>query len=216
MTPLDILHEKHKQAIIAYSDDRELELECHAQMIWFDQMRPTHLGIPSWSFEKWENYINKDIRMLFAAYTMREALAKEVRSMNLEGFQWYFITVGYDDENITVDKIRKYSLAVANSKYLDDVKYVNEKFRKNDKGEIYVHHHTHFLVKCELPRSRVIDKVYATVNKVVKGKNFVDVKSSKDRVGSYQDKLKYINGDKQESKMECVRLDRIWRSENNL
>jgi len=216
MTPLDILHEKHKQAIIAYSDDVDSELQCQANMIWIDQQRYNKMDIPAWTLEFWEAYINKDIRTLYASYIRRQALAKEVRSMNIEGFQWYFITVGYDDENITVDKIRKYSGAVATAPYFDDVKYVNEKFRKNDKGEIYEHHHTHFLVKCQLSKSRVIDRVYATVKKVTKSKNFVDVKSSKDNCGSYIDKLKYINGEKQYKKMECVEKDIIWRAENNL
>jgi len=215
MNSLDILHEKHKQAILLYSDDRQLELECQQSMIWVDKLRPT-VDCQPWSEEQWTKYINKEIRTLYASYVMRQALVKEVRAMNIEGFQWYFITVGYDDDNITVDKIRKYSNLVATSNYFDDVKYVNEKFRKNDSGEIYIHHHTHFLVKCSLSKSRVVDRVFATVKKVCKSKNFVDVKSSKDGVGSYQDKLKYINGQKTESKMICVEKDIKWRLENNL
>jgi len=71
-------------------------------------------------------------------------------------------------------------------------------------------------VKCELSKSRIIDRVFATVKKVVKSKNFVDVKGYKDNCGSYAQKLKYINGDKTEHKLECVQKDSIWRQENNL
>lgn len=169
-----------------------------------------------WEDNTWIDYYQKLISMLFRQYTIRQKAIKELRSMDITGFKWYFITVGYDDANITIDKIKKYSTRVAESKDFTEVIHVNEKFRRNDKGEIYIHHHTHFLVKCDLPKSRVIDRVYASVKNVVASKNFVDVIGPKDGKGSYSDKLRYVNGDKVESKMECVHLDRAWRIENNI
>jgi len=215
---IEYLRERDRQAILAYAEPshRDVELQTHECMIIIDDKIRPELGIPKWTFDYWKMYYDKNMRMLYNDFKRRQSIAKEVRSMDVDGFPWYFITVGYDDENITVDKIRKFSQAVATSKYFDDVQLVNEKFRKNDQGEIYIHHHTHFLVKCELSKSRVIDRVFATVKKVVKSKNFVDVKGYKDGCGSYAQKLKYINGDKTEHKLECVQKDILWRQENNL
>ena len=160
--------------------------------------------------------LNQEIKFRIHYFNLQLKLKKDLANLNNDSFKWFFITIGYDDENITVDKIRKYSARVATSNYFIDCEYVNEKFRKNDKGEIYIHHHTHFLVKCDLPKSRVIDRIFATVKDVVKSKNFIDIKSPKDHCGTYDDKLRYVRGDKREEKMECVRLDRNWRIDNNL
>lgn len=165
------------------------------------------------NFLSWRQYRHVLIRNNESQILKQKVLADILKQPN---FKWYFITVGYDDSNITVDKIRSYSLKVANLKYFMDPFYVNEKFRKNDKGEIYIHHHTHFLVKCELPKTKVIQYVYQAVKKVVASPNFVDVKSYKDKVGSYEQKLAYIQGDKKQEKLECVELDRTWRIDNNL
>lgn len=130
--------------------------------------------------------------------------------------KWFFITVGYDDKSITDEKIIKFSQKVAELKYWDEVNYVNEKFRRSEAGEIMIHHHTHYLVKTSLPKSKVVQYVYQTVKSCVVGQQFVDVKSYKDKVGTYEQKLKYIQGEKIESKMECVEMDRKWRQEKGI
>lgn len=168
---------------------------------------------PSVNRMMWKQY-----RHILICAARQADLVKLVKShiSGTTGFKWYFITVGYDDANITVDNIRKYSQKVAMLPQFEMPVYVNEKFRKNDKGEIYIHHHTHFLVKCELSKSKVIQYVYQAVKKVVAGPNFVDVKSYKDNVGSYEQKLAYIQGEKKQEKLECVDLDRTWRIDNDL
>jgi len=176
---------------------------------------PMH-KLPSTSDDVMQSYYERQLRALVRMFNDSQARMRQLRKLNTESFKWYFITVGYDDKIITETLIRKYSQRIATSAYFDSCEYVNEKFRKDDKGNIYIHHHTHFLVKCDLPKSRLIDRVFATVKKVVQSKNFIDIKGYKDNVGSYDDKLKYIRGDKIESKMECVLMDREWRNTNNL
>lgn len=148
---------------------------------------------------------------------MDDAKKLVISDLGTKNEKWYFITVGYDDKTITDEKIIKFSTKVAELKYWEgDIYYVNEKYRKNPNGEIYIHHHTHYLVKTNLTKTKVIQYVYQAVKNGISGQNFIDVKTYKDNLGTYEQKKKYIQGDKIESKMECIELDRKWRNEKNI
>lgn len=147
---------------------------------------------------------------------MNDAKKLVISDLGNKSDKWYFITIGYDDKNITDEKIIKYSTKVAELKYWTEVNYVNEKFRKNDIGEVYIHHHTHYLVKTQIPKSKIIQYVFQLVKTCVAGQNYIDVKSYKDKCGSYEQKLNYIKGNKIDSKLECVELDREWRFQKNI
>lgn len=150
---------------------------------------------------------------------LKRETARFIREVGDNFKKWYFVTVGYDDENITVDKMRSLSKKLSEKDCFREIRYVNEKFRRGENGEIYIHHHIHLLFESDLPKSKIIDRVFETVNKSVKSKNFVDVKGYKDKDlkgRTYESCLKYISGDKISSKKECLDLDKIWRSENNL
>lgn len=147
----------------------------------------------------------------------RRIVMNDLHGVNPEAMKWYFITIGYDDKIVTPHLINKYCQRVIESNYLTEVRYVNERYRKDLSGNIYIHHHTHILALSELAKSRIIDRVYSTVKTIVGNKSFIDVKGYKDKnVGTYQSYQKYINGDKTESKLECVRLDREWRIKENI
>lgn len=216
---MDELRQTYRQAIGMYAEPSrkrwllELDEMMEAVNLITERHEITQHII---SIDKWILYYERAIRGLVRRFNERALITKKLLSLNTENFKWFFITVGYDDKIITPDLIRKYSLKVATASKFYDVEYVNERFRKDDAGEIYIHHHTHFLVKTDLPKSRVIDTVYATVKKVVSAKNFVDVVGPRDKKGTYEDKLKYVRGEKTQSKMECVLLDREWRITNNL
>ena len=160
----------------------------------------------------------KTYRHLTILYRQRdERISRIQRDTNDIGqLKWYFITIGYDDRLITPSLMKNLGDKLASKEFFRDVIYVHEKHRRDGSGNIYIHHHTHFLVVCDLPKTRIIDRVYATVKKYVASKNFVDVKSYKDNVGTYEQKLRYIEGDKVQEKLECVQLDDIWRSQNGL
>jgi len=78
-----------------------------------------------------------------------------------------------------------------------------------DKGH---HPHVHMYIHCNLPKSKVIEKLFATkgLKKVCSAKNFIDCNTGLPR------HKEYVQGIKQESKEEYVKLDRLFRLENNI
>jgi len=122
----------------------------------------------------------------------------------------YFVTIGFDDANITIDKIKKClkSLVEMTSVKVDHM--VVEKFRKDDNKKIVMHNHVHMIVSADYAKSKVVQFIFQKVAKYVQSKNFVDVKPCLDA------HKKYIQGNKIPEKMECVELDKKWREENNL
>lgn len=89
---------------------------------------------------------------------------------------------------------------------------VLEKYRRADDGNIYIHHHIHILIRTDVPKSKIIQYCMEVMSKHIgKQRNFIDVKQPKDKIGSFEDKLRYIRGQKTAKKMECVELDKKWR-----
>lgn len=167
---------------------------------------------------RWGDWYSREYRELMILYERRDEIVKRVSrdTAGIGQIKWYFITIGYDDRFITPSIMKRMGDIISSKDYFTDVMFVHEKHRRDASGNIYIHHHTHFLVVCNLPKTRIIDRLYATVKKYVSSKNFVDVKSYKDNVGSYEQKVNYIEGNKTHDKMECVKLDDIWRHENGL
>ena len=122
----------------------------------------------------------------------------------------FFVTVGFDDNTITIDKIIKCVKSLKEMSGVNIDHLTVEKFRKKPDGLIYTHHHIHFLVSTDYAKSKVVQFIFQKVNKFVQSKNFVDVKPL------LEIHKKYVLGIKKEDKMECVKLDEIWRKENNL
>lgn len=149
----------------------------------------------------------------------KSIISSHTTSSQFEDKGWMFITIGYDDKIITpskmlwaVEKIKK----IGKMKYTF-FRYVHEKFRKDDKGVVYEHHHTHILIRTAAYKSDFIDQAFRFLSPLINGqKNYIDVKLPKDKVGNFTSKLKYVEGDKQQTKLECVALDKIWRKENGL
>lgn len=132
---------------------------------------------------------------------------------------WLFITIGFDDKVINpskmvwaIEKIKK--IKKMNYTFF---RYVHEKFRKDKDGQIYEHHHTHILVRTDKYKSDFIDQAFRFLSPIINGqKNYIDVKTPKDKCGTFSQKLKYIEGDKQTAKLECCDLDKVWRNKNGL
>lgn len=124
-----------------------------------------------------------------------------------------FITIGYNDDTITIDAMKSIIEKIKGLPCWLDFIYVHEKHRHTG-----IHHHTHILAKFDrtLYKSKIIQYIWQIKNikKYVLSKPFIDVRMN-DGI-SYQNRLKYINGDKQESKLKYIELDRQWRKENNL
>lgn len=127
---------------------------------------------------------------------------------------WFLLTVNFNDKVITIP-----TLIIAHAKVLETAGiefhgHVIEKFRRNEEnGKIYIHHHIHYLIKTDYAKSKVAQFIFQKVEHYgVDAKHFIDLSIK----GTFETKLKYIQGDKQQSKMECVQLDDAWRKENNL
>lgn len=126
--------------------------------------------------------------------------------------KWFFITIGFDDKTITVQGIKNAIEKLFSIKGIEVDRYVVEKYRRDDLGNIYIHHHIHTIVYTDYSKSKVIQYVYQKLKKFLASDNFVDCKRSQP-LDNY---IKYINGDKTSTKLECIELDRKWRQENNL
>lgn len=127
-----------------------------------------------------------------------------------------FITIGYNEQTITPAAMITMGQKVSDMKYWDTVQMVHEKHRING-----IHHHTHFLVTYTEPlfKTKIIQYVHQLVKKHVLTKNNIDVKGSPDKDTRFRDISefrKYIEGDKTEEKMDCVRKDIEWRKKNNM
>lgn len=126
-----------------------------------------------------------------------------------------FVTVGFNDNhfddtnealliNPAIEKI------VATPGF-DNVQFVVEKFRKNEKGEVYIHRHVHLLIDTNLRKGKVIQYIFQKAKKICDAPNFIDYK-----IGERFRFEKYIKGDKTDGKLECVEMDKKWRSEKKI
>jgi len=126
--------------------------------------------------------------------------------------KWFFMTIGFDDKTITVQGIKNAIDKLKDIKGIELDRYVVEKYRKDDLGKIYEHHHIHTIIYTDYAKSKTVQFVYQKLKKYISGQNFVDCK----REQPLDNYIKYINGDKTSNKLECIELDRKWRELNNL
>lgn len=166
-----------------------------------------------------EEYIKRsfmlDIRQFkkvdIDAFAIKKLEKEAMAGIDLEGFA--FVTIGYNEQTINPAKMKEIENRLRRQPHWISVESVHEKHRENG-----IHHHTHFLIKWKgyLTKGKIIQYIYQIkdIKKVVLSKSFIDVKMQ-DGV-SYEDRLKYIRGDKTESKMQYVRKDIEWRQLNNL
>lgn len=129
--------------------------------------------------------------------------------------KFYFVTIGLDDNLFKEDNeamiINPLVKKIIETPGFDNVKFVVEKFRKNEQGNIYIHRHIHLVFDSNLRKSKIIQFCFQKAKRYVQSQNFIDVKLDPGRV-----RHKYIMGDKTELKMECVQMDRLWRKEKKI
>ena len=142
------------------------------------------------------------------------------KKLNSNGTQplYAMITVGWNEQTITPQKMLSASQNILNLKYFKTAFMVLEKYRENG-----IHHHTHYLVEFEekYPVSKVLGWIYQTrgVKELCLNKNFIDYlgpQNGKKPYQTYPDYFKYINGDKQQAKLKYCEDDKIWRAANGI
>lgn len=131
---------------------------------------------------------------------------------------WAFVTIGFNEQTITVPDMVAVSHNVSKFKHFSSCKYVLEKFRTNG-----IHHHTHFLVDldCKYTPSKLAQDLFKVkgIKKICLSASFIDVKMLSNKKNKAQPRLvyeDYLDGIKTESKMECVYKDRFWRKQNSI
>jgi len=150
-----------------------------------------------------------------------EVLKENKFSSETDG--WMFITVGYDDKVINPLLMKKCVKQIFDIKGMKwtEFNYVHEKYRRDEKGNIYEHCHTHILARTPYPsKSKLLQYMFPKTCKskfsaYVSSRNFIDIKTARDG-GTYSQKLLYIQGQKTDTKKECVELDKTWREKENL
>lgn len=144
----------------------------------------------------------------------------DFNKLNANGNQpmYAFITVGWNEQTITPQKMLNVSQNILNLKYFKTAIMVLEKHRENG-----IHHHTHYLVEFveKYPVSKVLGWIFQTrgVKELCLNKNFIDYLGPQNGKKPYQlylDYLKYINGDKQDKKLQFCALDKTWRADNGI
>lgn len=145
----------------------------------------------------------------------RERRKLEKLIFSNESGKSYFVTIGLDDKQFNEDNeafiINPLVKKIIETPGFDNLKFVVEKFRKNEEGSIYVHRHIHLLFDCKFPKSKVIQFCFQKAKKYVSSQNFIDVKLDVGRT-----REKYIGGQKTSYKLECVDLDRKWRENKKI
>lgn len=166
-----------------------------------------------------ERWYLSDLKNLHKQDSLSLEIAQDIKKLNMVGPEdnWAFITIGWNEQEVTPILMQKASANIASLKYFSSVQYVLEKHRENG-----IHHHTHFLVKFneKLFKSKLIDWLYQTkgVKVICLGKNFIDIKGPLNKKKPYQTLElyeNYVNGIKQEDKKKYIELDKKWRKTNN-
>lgn len=158
-------------------------------------------------------YYRIEIKIINGTTLAQIELKKDIKELKCNSNRkFYFMTIGFDDKTITVPLIKESISKLKELKDIDLGDFVVEKFRKDDKGNIYIHHHIHAIVYTDKPKSKVIQYVYQKLKKYISSSNFIDLK----REQPVENYIKYIAGDKRDEKLECIEKDMEWRQLNNL
>jgi len=118
----------------------------------------------------------------------------------------WFVTIGFADSS-EIKTLHNIIQTILSFDWLVRCQAVLE--FHTDKGH---HPHVHMYIHCNLPKSKVIEKLFATkgLKKVCTAKNFIDCDTGLPR------HKEYVLGNKQESKEEYVKADKRLRLENNI
>jgi len=159
------------------------------------------------------SWYNTDLKLMLRQTKSYTELSNDIKILKgIPNRKFYFMTIGFDDKIITVPMIKESISKLKELKDIDLGEYVAEKFRKDEKGDIYIHHHIHCIVYTDKPKSKVIQYIYQKLKKVIASANFIDLK----REQPIENYIRYILGDKRDEKLECIQLDIEWRELNNL
>lgn len=118
----------------------------------------------------------------------------------------YFVTIGFID-SADIETLHKIVQTIITFDWV--VKFLGVLEFNTEKG---LHPHVHIYLHCNLPKSKVIEKLYATkgLKKVCTAKNFIDCDHG---LPCHKD---YVLGIKQDSKEEFVKADRALRKCYNI
>nr|UOF82666.1 rep protein [Cressdnaviricota sp.] len=154
-----------------------------------------------------KNFFVSDKKWFNLSMNMMNDINKEVAKLTPSVNNVWFVTIGFNHQEWSVSKCCKVIENILNFDWILHAKANFELYREN--GE---HPHVHIYLETELPKSKVLEKLFRPqyVKKVVLSKNFIDIKKAE----HYH--LKYIELDKQENKQELIEKDKLWRSKNNI
>ena len=120
-----------------------------------------------------------------------------------------FVTIGFNHQTWTPQSCVKVIQTILGLNWIGTMDAVFEYHRSNG-----LHPHVHMVIKPSVPlsKSKVLEKLWAVsgMKKVCLKKSFIDYKIATDVHANY------ILGEKQQSKMEYVLLDKIWRERNGI
>lgn len=119
----------------------------------------------------------------------------------------WFVTINFDHETWEIKYCVKVIKSILAMEWVLNAKANFE--LHTEKGD---HPHFHILLLTKEPKSNICYKLYRPlyVKKVVKAKNFIDVKIAEER------HHKYINLDKKPEKLPFVEKDKEWRKKNDI
>lgn len=171
--------------------------------------------IPIDQKDLYESCIDSMRIAIYEAICVRREKRKLEKLIQGDDAKHWFVTVGLDDKQFKDDNealiINPLVKKLVDTPGIENVKFVVEKFRKNDKNEIYIHRHIHFVFESNMRKSKIVQYFFQKAKKYVAAQNFIDVKPD-----PFCDRHKYVAGDKAPHKLECVEKDRSWRKEKNI
>lgn len=120
---------------------------------------------------------------------------------------FYFVTIGFSHQDWSIKTCCNAIEKILNMNWVISAKANFELHRENG-----LHPHVHFVIETNHKKGKIVDCIFKSeyIKKIVLKKNFIDVKPA------LESHYKYINLEKQESKLGCVDQDRKWRQENNI
>lgn len=133
--------------------------------------------------------------------------------MGSSGEPVYMVTINYPDKFTDFAFMQEIVDRIREKDWVKKHEFVHE--YHTEQGN---HPHTHMIMTCHkkfTPR-RLAETIFSTKNlkKYCEALNFVQVE--KDTHRSWIDRHDYIVGNKKESKVHLLELDRRWREENNI
>lgn len=153
------------------------------------------------------NYI-RDVQRMENMVTNLTNIHNEIKRLaSVKQGKEYFVTLGFNHQTFTISKALMVMEKIKSFDWVHSCRAVLENFRENGQ-----HPHTHFYIKTDLPKSKVLEKLWATsgIKTIILKKSFIDIKPAEEC------HKKYIMLEKKDIKMSYVSQDEEWRKENNI